>query len=85
MRDISTYSRKPIIGNNIESGEVVHFDSTRDAAKWIIETQQSSSSIISTVSSSITSALKGRENRKPTGKKDSMIRTQAYGYKWRYA
>ena len=69
------------INDNTSYYGVVAFESAGKAAEFIIENDLSKSKVKTTVSSSITSALKGRENRDLTKVR---IRTEAYGFRWEY-
>ena len=69
------------VNDNTSYYGVVAFESAGKAAEFIIENDLSVSKVKSTVSSSITSALKGRENRDTTKVR---IRTEAYGFRWEY-
>ena len=64
--------------------DVIEFESAGKAAQWIIDNGLSKSDIRTTVSSSITSTIKGRENRKPQKGRKAMKRNEAYGFHWEY-
>ena len=65
--------------------DVIEFESAGRAAQWIIDNGLSKTERRQTVSSSITSTIKGREQRKSQHKDGkAMVRNEAYGFHWEY-
>ena len=69
---------------------VLEFESAGKAAQWVIDNNiptskgKETSKRRTTVASSITSTIKGRENRTIANKSRTATRKEAYGFAWAY-